>query len=143
MSMSLPNFNAKMSDLDYGYSETRPTTILPQHLNGKGKLHQTGSQMWSLANIIPLILEPLVDADDEYWLNFVCLLRICSLMFALSISQGEIDLLADLIQDYLTGFTKLYRPLIPEHHFLLHYPRQILMWGPLDTFDTIRMEGKH
>jgi len=58
--VSLSYVNARPVEFDYGYSETRPSTILPQHLKENANLHQNGSQMWSLAKIWPLILEPLV-----------------------------------------------------------------------------------
>jgi len=60
--LSLKDLNFRISEMDYGYSETRPTTISEQHLADNAGLHQTGSQMWSLVNILPIILEPLVDA---------------------------------------------------------------------------------
>jgi len=138
--MTLATLNEKLHGFDYGYSETRPTTILEAHLGEGSSLHQTGSQLWSLATILPLLFEPLVEADDKYWLNYVCLLRIVSLVYARETSLGEVGLLEGLIEDYLAGFQELYRNFIPKQHFLLHYPYQILMWGPLGTYDTMRME---
>ena len=142
--VSLSYVNARLVEFDYGYSETRPSTILPQHLKENANLHQNGSQMWSLANILPLILEPLISVDDRYWENYVCLLEITGLVFSRSIPRGVVGYLAYRIEDYLSSFQELYsRPLTPKQHFLVHYPRLILQHGPLGTYNTIRFEGKH
>jgi len=141
--ISLKELNEKIAGFDYGYTETRPTTISEGHLEKNAKLHQTGSQMWTLANILPIILEPLVEEDDENWLNYLCLLKITALVFGRSISKGGVGYLAELIEEYLTSFQKLYRGLIPKQHWLIHYPRLIICHGVLSTYSTMRMEGKH
>ncbi|KAJ8683517.1 hypothetical protein QAD02_019309 [Eretmocerus hayati] len=142
--MHLNDFNRKMLDFDFGYSETKPSAILPQHLDESAKLHQTGAQMWSLALITPLILGPSVPLGDEYWGNFTSLLEITSLVCGYSISTKMIGYLQIQIQTYLRTFQELYeRGLIPKQHFLLHYLTYILRFGPLYNYITLRPEAKH
>ena len=84
--MSLQEFNDKLMELDYGYSETKPSIILVQHLKDEANLHQTGMQIWYLAIFVPFILGPDIDEDDEYYQNYLLLLEITSLAFAHEIS---------------------------------------------------------
>ncbi|KAJ8676133.1 hypothetical protein QAD02_011919 [Eretmocerus hayati] len=142
--MNLDDFNSKMMDFDFGYSETKPSRIFPQHLDENAKLHQTGIQMWSLAIITPLILGPRVPLQDPFWENYTSLLEITMLICGYSISMRMTGYLQIQIETYLRTFQELYeRHLIPKQHFLLHYVTYILRFGPLYIYITLRMEAKH
>ncbi|KAJ8674150.1 hypothetical protein QAD02_005412 [Eretmocerus hayati] len=142
--MTLDEFNTKMLDFDFGYSETKPSQILSQHLDESAKLHQTGSQMWSLALITPLILGPVVPLKDKFWANYILLLEITALICGYSVSLRMVGYLQVQIETYLRTFQELYeRHLIPKQHFLLHYLTYMMRFGPLYNFNTLRMEAKH
>ena len=141
---SLELFNDLLSEFDYGYSETKPSLILKQHLQDGGKLHQTGSQMWSLAVIVPLILGPLVDADDKFWRNYITLLEITSLAGAHQISTNMVAYLKEIVADYLESFQELYdQHLVPKQHSLVHLSTHFLRYGNVYNFNTLREESKH
>lgn len=142
--MSVEEFNQMLTEFGYGYTEIKPSVILPQHLDSDGSLHQTGAQIWSLSLITPLILGPIIDYDNEFWVNYILLLEIMSLACAHQISLGMIEFLQHEIEEYLTTFRSIYDlHLIPKQHYLLHYPSHILKYGPLYNYNTMRMEGMH
>ncbi len=79
---------------------------------------------FSFANVVPLIIGDCVPETDEYWGNFLILLRIMDYVFAPVSSRSIAAYLATLIEDYLTTFTELYPncPVIPKQHYMVHIP---------------------
>lgn len=52
--------------------------------------------------------------------------------------------LKELIIEHHTLFKKLHnRNLIPKHQFMIHYPRLMVMFGPLSQLWCMRYEAKH
>jgi len=42
-------------------------------------------QMWTLGRFLPLAIGHLVQEDNEFWINFLCLLDIMDIIFARNI----------------------------------------------------------
>lgn len=143
--MKLVDFNDALAQHDYGYSQTKPSQVLEPHVKAGGNLHQTGSQIWSLAWTIPFILGPKVDFFDEYWCNYLQLLQISTLLMAIEVSDAMIEHLYFLIEEYYSKFLELYeeKHLVARQHYLLHAPGQMKNMGPLYQYITLRWEGAH
>lgn len=64
------------------------------------------------------------DEGDDYWDNYLELLRIMEFLFVPVITYSQLEYLQALIEDYLTNFRSLYpdRPLVPKMHYLIHMP---------------------
>lgn len=84
--MMVQEFNDKLVEFDYGYSETKPSMILPQYLKDGANLQQTGMQIWYLSYFVPFILGPYIDPKNEFWKNYILVLEISSLACAYEIS---------------------------------------------------------
>ena len=83
--------------------------------------------MWCLLRLLPLIIGDLVPEDCKYWLNFLKLLKIVDIIFALETTNGLAGYLAELIEDHHTTLTQLYaRPVTPKFHYMLHMPQWII-----------------
>ena len=152
--ISLDDLNQRINGFDYGYSEkvSKPSPIKSSHLQKDGKLHQSASQMWLLAVILPLILCNFVPEDCSYMANYIKMLEIMSICSAQEIRIGMVDYLTDIIDEYLEDFANLYKDdnqndnlknLTPKQHFLVHYPRLLTVFGPLVHYWTMRLEAKH
>lgn len=139
--------NAAIRDFDYGHSEVsdKPSELKKDYItdNESPSLHQSGCQLWLLATILPLIVGPLIDVDDKYFQNLLDILEISRIVFSTEISKWMVLYLEDLIELYLSNYISLYGPLIPKQHYLIHYPRLILLLGPLVNFSCTRSEAKH
>ena len=87
-------------------------------------MYSLASQAWCLGRYLPFIVGDLIFGDNEYWQNYLELLKIMELIFAPVTSEDKLDYLQLLIQDYLTNFVHLYpeRPLVPKMHYLIHMP---------------------
>lgn len=138
--------NSAIRDFDYGYTEMadKPSELKKDIImDDTTRLHQSGCQMLLLATVLPLILGPIMDVEDKHFKNVLDALEISRIILSTEISLWMLGYLKDLIEEYLTDFLSLYGSLIPKLHHLLHYPTQILLFGPLVNFMCLRSEAKH
>lgn len=84
--------------------------------------------MWCLSRVLPLIIGDFISHDDEHWENYLRLLQIEEIVFAISTTPRlAACYLEVLVAEYLEEFKRKYdRALIPKQHFMVHYPKQIL-----------------
>lgn len=109
-----------------------------------GSLHQSASQFWLLATVLPLIIGPLIEKEDKYFENFLDLLEICRIVFSSDILPWMLPYLGDLIESYLSMYKLLYKAsLIPKQHFLVHIPYMVKLYGALVNYMCMRCEAKH
>ena len=143
---TLEQLNNRISSFDYGYiiEKNKPSVILNLRTN-ENAVRQTASQMWCLLLFLPLMIGDLVSRQSSHWKLFLLLREICSIVFAPVVTNGLGVFLKQLIIDHHNMFKTLYpdRRLIPKHHFMIHYGRMIVMFGPLVKLWCMRFESKH
>ena len=85
----------------------------------------TGSQMWHLFNMIPLLLCEFSLDDSELYECFLLLQEITTIVFSLLLCIEQIEYLEFLIPQYLEKFKEILQPrlLTPKCHYLIHLPR--------------------
>ena len=131
---TLEQLNDRISSFDYGYmnEKNKPSVILNLRTN-ENAVRQTASQMWWLLLFLPLMIGDLVSRQSSHWKLFLLLREICSIIFAPVVTNGLGVFLKQLVIDHHNMFKTLYpdRRLIPKHHFMIHYGRMIVMFGPL------------
>ena len=100
--------------------------------------------MWLLAVTTPLLIGDLVPEDCESWTLYITLLKICSIACSWNVKPSCISYLRILIEEHHCKFRLLYpdKTIIPKMHYMVHYPRQILKYGPLIRSWTMRYEAK-
>ena len=140
-------FNNRLSKFDFGYSELgdKPALVDCSHISSPDKkIRQSASQMWLLAKILPFLIADLIPEDNQHWQCFTVLLRILEIAMAPILSRNSVDYLCVLIEEHHTLFRQLYpdESFIPKLHYMVHYPRQLLMFGPLVHSWTMRYESK-
>ena len=93
-------------------------------------LFNTASQMWCLAQLLPIIIGEMVPVDDEHWQNFLDLLVIIDYVFAPVISLDSAAFLHDAICSHHEQFCRLCfgRSIKPKLHYMIHIPEWILKW---------------
>lgn len=144
--MCLEQLNERIVSFDYGYSndKNKPSVILNLRTS-ETAIRQTAAQMWCLIQTLPFLLGDLVNPESLYWQLFLLLREICSIIFAPVVTTGLAVYLKQLIIDHHRLFKELYpeRNLIPKHHFMIHYPSMMVLFGPLSKLWCMRFEAKH
>lgn len=134
----LPTVYQRLSAFDFGYSEVGDK---PAHIQSSCNIRQSASQIWLKSRIFPLLVGDLIPREDSHWQCFIKLIRICDITATPSISKDTVAYLELLIEDHHSEFCNLYF-IIPKIHFVVHYPRQMLQFGPLVHAWTMRYEAK-
>ena len=116
----------------------------PKLFKSDGLIRQSASQMISLAHNFSILIGDQVPEYDQHWYCFLILLKICSVAIALLVTHDTLFYLGILIEEYLQLFRILYpsTSLKPKHHYMVHYPYQIRIFGPLINSWTMRQESK-
>ncbi len=83
--------------------------------------------------------------NNRNWNNYLRLLNIINLTFSICYDDRTVFELKKEIKEYLEKFSELYPEIrkIPKMHFLQHFPKQLVEFGPLGLHSTFRFEGKN
>ncbi|XP_076324317.1 uncharacterized protein LOC143232592 [Tachypleus tridentatus] len=91
-------------------------------------------QVWVLLRFLPLLIHGKIDDhNNEVWQLLLLLRQIVELICAPVISEYQVAIMLDLIEEYIVKRMKLFPNinLRAKHHFLTHYPELTLKCGPL------------
>lgn len=144
---SLKWLNTAIVGYKYSYlhSKDRPEPIEKRHIDGTSSIKQTAGAMLTLCSILPLILGPKIPEENKNWENFLRMLKICQVCCSPCCTRETSSFLEILIAEYLKTFHELYpkAPFIPKNHYMVHLPRQMIMFGPTRHHWCMRFEGKN
>ena len=145
--VSIQTFNKELKKFHFGLNDnsSRPVeqkeTILrdaPCTITG------SASQKLCLFLKLPLIIGPYIPNDNKYWKLYLSCREICDVILAPRIDRKWIHGLEGNITDFLHCYHGLFPGcLTPKFHYLLHYPRLILAYGPIRLIWCMRFEAKH
>ncbi|KAJ8017513.1 hypothetical protein HOLleu_45025 [Holothuria leucospilota] len=147
-SFDLDTLNACITTYNYGFPDgsNKPCVYSRTPLiNADGSSGQNAAQMWTLMRHIGLIIGDLVPEGNEYWELLLTLCECMDIIFAPSLTLGDIVFMQEIISDHHELYLELFpeRHLKPKHHFMLHYPEAAHQIGPLVNYWAMRYEAKH
>ena len=149
---SLAEFNKALKSIKYSRQES---SNKPQEVTSSNKVKKLAGKATSnwvhcrLFSYILMINGWVLDKEDPVFLLALKLSDITDRLTAEAFRPHEIDILEDLIVEYLDLRKQIYReyPVIgrpkPKHHFLTHYGAAIRNFGPPSSYWTGRYESKH
>ena len=93
-------------------------------------------------NLLLLVGDRVPD-DDENWLSFLLLLRICDIALSPICTSDTVEYLKLLVEEKLSMFKQLYpqSSITPKFHYMVHYSTQIENFGPLITSWTMSLNS--
>lgn len=109
------------------------------------RLLGTANQNLWLLNILPFVVYNQVNTSSEHWKMLLLLRQVSGIILGFRISVAQIAILRNRLFEYIEYRQKLFPniSLKPKHHFILHYPLLIKMFGPLRHLWTLCFESKH
>ena len=143
--VTLSDLNSAIDSCDLTCASNRPNhltaTAVNTHLSG------SASHKLELFLMLPRILAPFVDVSviDDVWSVYLLLREICDILFAPAVERDQLGHLQHLIATFLGTFVQVFGvdKFLPKFHYMMHYPRQIALFGPLKNLWCMRFEGKH
>jgi len=147
---SIEDFNEKLASFNFGhFNKDKPAAIQRNDLTVDKPLRQSAAQMFVLAHTLPFLIAEWILNNESADLNnqvdcFILMLQIMNLCLAYEITTESIDLLSRIIETFLSRFVLLYPDnIVPKHHFLIHVPRYIRLFGPGRQQWCFRFESAH
>lgn len=141
--IQLDKINHKIATFKYGPLDKLDKPVTISVLGDTIK--QNAGRTWCLLRLLPLMLCEWVPKNDPHWQWLLELKDIVEIIFAHTLAIGHVIHLQQMVQDHIHSFKILFPDarLKPKHHFLLHYPMQIMLFGPLRQCWCMRFEAKH
>ena len=142
--LSLDEYNKRLLNFNYGYTESdKPAPILSSTFNSDKRVRSSASQMLLLLRILPFLIGDVISESDDNWRCYLLLRKILDIVTCPIVSNSMCSTLKLLIMDHNHTFISLYPThFIPKMHFLIHYPEQMLLLGPMIRTWTMRHEAK-
>jgi len=143
--ISFESLNLKIQTLRF----TNESRLYFPELKKGDKILGTASQnMWLLLILPFTFLDGLSNEKEkvyDLWEMLLCLRRVMLILLSFKLSVSQIEILNNLIIEYMYLRQKLFpeEPMKPKHHYLLHYPYLIKIFGPIRQLWTLRFESKH
>ena len=139
--------SAKLQSFRYSYIDlkNKPCEIDKKVLLRRDKLRQNAACILSMTYILPIILQKYAPRIGKLYQLFMNICRITTMAFSPFTdvnTEGELQI---QVESFLRGYKKIFRntSFKPKHHFLLHFVKQLHLYGPLKHSSVFRMEAKH
>jgi hypothetical protein len=156
LGLSIDILNATLANYEYLHVERRdkPSKVTETHLEGSqpsmdGKIKQTSGQMMVLArNFIP-IFGPLIWAkglsEHPKWRCCVHLIQLFWCLMSVEVELQDLLDMEQMIGAFYELFLAAWGPdwTLPKHHWMLHGPLDIFLYGPMRYWWCMRFEAKH
>uniref|UniRef100_A0A914YNG0 Uncharacterized protein n=1 Tax=Panagrolaimus superbus TaxID=310955 RepID=A0A914YNG0_9BILA len=103
----------------------------------------TASTVSTFIRLLPLILADILEERTKVWNLLLLFQKIYDIVMAQHAEAEMLDNLKDLVQQYLSEFTRLGGHMTVKPHYMTHYEKMIKMYGPLWFSWSMRYEAKH
>ncbi|KAL1480095.1 hypothetical protein MTO96_034748 [Rhipicephalus appendiculatus] len=137
----------RISSFKYGFHDKKATrtAVKVAFLNGKASLRGSASQKWCLCRLLPQIYAQDVPEGNSHWEVYLAYRLIVHIILAEKIPKSCVPYLQVKVEEFLELYTVQYSnaAVTPKLHFLLHYPKYILKYGPPRRYWGMRFEAKH
>ncbi|KAK3909351.1 V(D)J recombination-activating protein 1 [Frankliniella fusca] len=108
----IDDLNVRIGAFNYGLPDwkNKPSVNITIDMlcSPKGKLKQTGSQMWCLARALPFLIGDWVPENDPYMKQLFLLQDIMQIILAFEVRDEDINRLEDLITEHNDNFMRLF-----------------------------------
>lgn len=99
--------------------------------------------MLCLPRYLGLMIGDLIPADNHYWKLYLCLREIIDILMSPVLDKGQVEVVRQLITKHNKKYLEIFGKLKPKMHIWLHYPRAILLNGPLVHYSSMKFERKN
>lgn len=142
--VTLSQLNNTIKKSKYGLYDSANKPIEISQAYSKG-IKMIASRVCGLLRFLPLFIGEYIPETEPVWLLLLMLREIVDIILAPKINVSYVSYLADIIKDHHSLLKELFPNFIfkPKFHYLVHYPKLILEFGPLVSFWSMRFEAKH
>lgn len=142
---TLELLNNCIQNFNYGSLRNinKPPKITMNHLITRNTLIMSAAETLCLIRFLPLMIGHLIPENNEHWKIIIYLRRILDILTSRVTTESRCKLLKYLVDKHHTLYLELFGLLKPKYHFLIHYYRMLLEFGPCVNYCTMRFESRH
>ncbi|KAM7313614.1 hypothetical protein ISCGN_003467 [Ixodes scapularis] len=144
--LTLLDFNrVALFKVGFNDKKNKPEELPSNCAKDQRALKGTASRKWCLFRLLPLMLASSIPEGNAHWEVYLMYREITDMVLAPQVPVDFLPYLRDRIQAVLRAFSELYTSaaLTPKLHYLVHYPRLIQEYGPLQQYWCMKFESKH
>lgn len=124
--------------LAFPFDYDRPKAFKDNKFDVVGKSHK----MIGLSIFLPLLIADLVPNDHDAFKCLVLLSQLVQMIISPIANSEFVRVLANKIQEHHMLYKK-FGALVSKHHYLIHIPRQVEMFGAPRCHWAMRLESQH
>lgn len=134
-----------MQTFEYGCSDTtdRPEPLPEDFVTKNKSVSGKAVEKWCLFRLLPLYIGNLVSEDYAVWKLYLLCRRICDYVMAPVVNKNDLPMLEILISHHHQQLAALEAHFTPKVHYLIHYPRLMMLFGSLRPLWSMRFESNH
>lgn len=121
--ITLELVNQRISEFNYSLSDrnSKPSELCLPHMRLQA------AEFWCLCRNLRLMIASRIPRGDPHWQLLIKLLDCMSVIFAPTVTANMADFLSYLVEEHHSLFKELFpeKPLLPKHHFMIHYGAKI------------------
>lgn len=142
---TLQTLNLRIQNFNFGPTgnSNKPPAISLNRLLKTVTLKMSAAEMLNFVKYFGLIIGDKVPKNDRHWQLFLYMRRILDILLSPRVVRSDAKVLKQLIEKQNSLYEELYGNLKPKFHFLVHYPRLLLLNGPIINFWGMRFESFH
>jgi hypothetical protein len=143
--VSIKQFNDRLRSFKFGSADSDKFGPLPLDFISKRKqISGKAVEKWSLFRLLPLLVADLVPQGADFWhLHLLCR-QLCEIVMAPTVDPDWLPYLEVVISQHHKLLAEIApKSFTPQVHFVTHYPRLILAYGPLRHMWVMRFEAVH
>nr|XP_037272441.1 uncharacterized protein LOC119164364 [Rhipicephalus microplus] len=145
--IKLELLNTAIMTYPYGQNDKRnkPETLSASMFQKKGTLKGNASQIYCLFRYLPFYVGEHVPTGHNVWALYLSFRKIVDLIMSKQVTIEQIAYLERLISCFCVDFRILFpnTPAPCKLHYIIHYPKYMVMYGPLVHLWSMRYEAKH
>lgn len=143
----LAQLNERLATFPFqgGDKSSRLPPLTRKSVFGKAMLKGSASEKLCFFRFFSLLIGDYVPRDNKAYKVYLALRAVIDIVVAPQVYPDAVAYLKVLIEDFYRGFKKTFPlvKIIPKMHYLVHYPRLLLLHGPLVKLSCMRFEAKH
>jgi len=135
-----------MRSFKYGSADItdKPEALPDDFVAKKKSISGRAVEKWCLFRLLPLYIGHLVPADCVEWQLYLSCRCICDFVLAPVVAKDELGMLEVLIAHHHRLLADIgANCFFPKMHYLVHYPRLMMLFGPLRHLWSMRFEANH
>ena len=140
---TLEQMNDIIENFEYGHESNKPPKIALNRLKQKIDLKMSAAEMLCFERYFGLMFGNLVPEGEKHWKLYIFLRKIIHIITSPRIIPSYVLQLTHLIMELNNMYIRLFGKLKPKFHFLIHYPRLLLLNGPCIHYWTMRFESRY